>query len=85
VDTIIHNPDGTVSYRCFFCGGCAHPSCGHFYTPTVIACRRCTVEAFRNAAGWSNRKGRRRGPAFYDAVVRTRELLTGAPTRVLSA
>jgi len=65
---VIENADGTVSYRCFFCGGCAHPATGHAYSATVMACRRCTLELCRWLHAWTGRKGKRRGPAFYDHV-----------------
>lgn len=64
----IENEDGTVSHRCFFCGGAAHPATGHQYTARVIACWACAEEMLRWLAGWMSRKGKRRGPAFYDHV-----------------
>lgn len=34
---------------CFFCGGAAHPSTGCQYSPTCLACARCTREFWRFA------------------------------------
>lgn len=41
---------------CFFCGGAAHPATGHAYSPTCLACYRCTVEAFKFVQGHTNKK-----------------------------
>jgi hypothetical protein len=58
---------------CFFCGGAAHPATGCQYTATVLACGSCTRQAWTWIKGWTNQKGRRRGPAFYDHVNRIAE------------
>jgi hypothetical protein len=62
--------------RCKFCGGAAHPATGCVYGPTTIACRRCTLEAWRWIKGHTNRQARRsRGGvvpsvSFYEAAGR---------------
>lgn len=53
---------------CFFCSGPAHPAVGCQYTANVIACLRCTKEAFAWIVKHTNSKGRRKGPNFYDHV-----------------
>lgn len=45
---------------CFFCGGAAHPATGHAYSPTCLACYRCTIEAFKFVQGHTNKKAARR-------------------------
>lgn len=52
---------------CFFCGGPAHPATGCQYTERVIACGRCTREAWAWVKGWTNRK-RKDGLSFYEAA-----------------
>ncbi len=63
---------------CFFCGGAAHPATGHAYSERVLACRRCTVEAFIFVQGHTNKKAARRqrqggefaaALSFYEAAV----------------
>jgi hypothetical protein len=54
--------------RCNFCGGAAHPATGCQYTETMIACWRCTLEAWRWIKGHTNRKGRRSRSGVVPAV-----------------
>lgn len=59
---------------CFFCGGAAHPATGHAYSATVLACHRCTVEAFRFVQGHTNKKASgkkhtKTALSFYEAAV----------------
>lgn len=56
--------------ECFFCGGCAHPATGCQYTERVIACHACVVSAWSWIRQFTNSKGRRNGPSFYDHVNR---------------
>jgi hypothetical protein len=56
--------------RCFFCDGVAHPATGCQYTENAVACGPCVRDAWRWIKGFTNQKGRRRGPAFYDHVNR---------------
>ncbi len=65
---VTENPDGTVTHWCPFCGGVSHPATGHAYASGYVACWGCTLDAWRHVKGWTNRKGRRGGPAFYDHV-----------------
>lgn len=57
-----------MQHPCFFCGGAAHPATGHAYSETVLACWRCTLEAWSWVRAHTNGKGRRKGPAFYEHV-----------------
>lgn len=59
---------------CFFCGGAAHPATGHAYSATCLACRRCTLEAFRFVQGHTNKKASgkkhtKTALSFYEAAV----------------
>jgi hypothetical protein len=68
-----------MDHPCFFCGGAAHPATGHAYSETVLACRRCTLEAFSFVQGHTNKstgKKSRSGAvrpttalSFYEAAV----------------
>jgi hypothetical protein len=63
----------SMEHPCFFCGAAAHPSTGHAYTPRVLACYRCTVEAWswvRDHTNKRSRKGRFAGTSFYEAATR---------------
>ena len=58
-----------TTHWCPFCGGVSHPATGCVYSPTFIACWRCTVDAARWVQNFTNSKGRRNGRiAFYDHV-----------------
>lgn len=59
---------------CFFCGGAAHPATGHAYSERVLACRRCTLEAFSWVRGHTNKKASgkkhtKTALSFYEAAV----------------
>jgi hypothetical protein len=58
---------------CFFCGGAAHPATGHAYSETCLACRRCTLEAFRFVQSHTNKKAGRKHArtelSFYESAV----------------
>ena len=58
---------------CFFCGGAAHPATGHAYSERVLACHRCTLEAFRWVKGHCNRvagkKHTKTALSFYECAV----------------
>lgn len=59
---------------CFFCGGAAHPATGHAYSERVLACRRCTLEAFSFVRGHTNKKASgkkhtKTALSFYEAAV----------------
>lgn len=59
---------------CFFCGGAAHPATGHRYSEHVLACKRCTLEAFRFVQGHTNKKASgkkhtKTALSFYEAAV----------------
>lgn len=46
---------------CSFCGGAAHPATGCEYSATIIACWRCTEEAWSWVKGHTDaRQGRKR-------------------------
>lgn len=66
-----------MDHPCFFCGGATHPSCSHRYTPTVVACKRCTLEAFTWVKGHCNRvagkKHIKTALSFYEAAVLFKE------------
>lgn len=59
---------------CFFCGGAAHPATGHAYSASVLAWRRCTVEAFSWVREHTNKRAGRRhvrtAESFYEAAAR---------------
>ena len=61
-----------MEHACFFCGGAAHPSTGHAYSERVLACRRCTLEAFTWVRAHCNRtQGRKHTKTaltFYEAA-----------------
>ena len=59
-----------MNTQCFFCGGAAHPATGCQYTENVIACGPCTRTAWTWVKGFTNQKGRRNGPSFYEHVNR---------------
>jgi hypothetical protein len=52
---------------CPFCGGAAHPATGCEYTPTFVACRRCTVEFWAWVRRWTKP---RKGSDFYGAAAK---------------
>jgi hypothetical protein len=62
------HPDGTVTFWCSFCGGCAHPARWTEYSWRCVACLRCSLEARRWFYGWVNRKAKKGKPNFYDHV-----------------
>ncbi len=65
---------------CTFCGGAWHPACGHVYSATARACKRCTLEAFEMVSGWTNRKvGKKRR----DGTLRVQTALTFYEAAVL--
>jgi hypothetical protein len=60
----------SIPMNCRMCGGAAHPATGCAYSPTFIVCWSCTKDFWHWVKGWTDRKGRRKGPAFYDHVNR---------------
>lgn len=54
---------------CFFCGGAAHPATGHAYSERVLACRRCTLEAFSFVREHTNKKAARRQRGEFAAML----------------
>lgn len=63
-----------MEHPCFFCGAAAHPATGHAYSPTCLACYRCTVEAFKFVQGHTNKKASgkkhtKTAISFYEAAV----------------
>lgn len=63
-----------MEHPCFFCGGAAHPATGHAYSERVLACRRCTLEAFSFVRGHTNKKASgkkhtKTALSFYEAAV----------------
>ena len=52
---------------CPFCRGPAHPATGCEYTPTFVACYRCTVAFWAWARAWMRP---RKGLDFYAAAAR---------------
>lgn len=59
-----------ITIRCRTCGGVAHPATGCVYSENFIVCGPCTREAWVWIRGFTNQKGRRRGPSFYGCVNR---------------
>ncbi len=63
-----------MDHPCFFCGGAAHPATGHAYSERVLACHRCTLEAFAFVRGHTNKKASgkkhmRTALSFYESAV----------------
>lgn len=63
-----------MEHPCFFCGGAAHPATGHAYTARVLACYRCTKEAFAFVKSHTNKKASgkkyvKTAMSFYEAAV----------------
>jgi hypothetical protein len=52
---------------CPFCGGPSHPAVGCEYTPTFVACHRCTVEFWAWVRRWIKP---RKGIDFYGAAAK---------------
>lgn len=49
-----------MDWPCSFCGGAAHPATGCVYTETMIACWRCTDEAWEWIKVFTNGRARRK-------------------------
>lgn len=63
-----------MEHPCFFCGGAAHPATGHAYSERVLACRRCTQEAFAFVVSHTNKKASgkkhtKTALSFYESAV----------------
>lgn len=55
---------------CPFCHGASHPATGCEYTPTFVACHRCTVAFWSWALRWVNRRPKPGRSDFYAAAGR---------------